>query len=192
MPEVTKELMKRLWKIRKVTRRGAITIKRAGGDRAPGLGAFRRGGEDRKPDGERPLVRRIDHHQRPEEVVPVAGHGDDGKGGKARQRRAAHRCGGCAEDTPAPSISAASSSSAGMASKACRIRNVPKAEAKNGSIDAGQGVVEAELRHQRQVRHDQQHRHQHRAASGTGRRSASCRRTTSRAKAKPASVTVTN
>src|SRR5262249_8325803 len=50
---------------------------RAGRGHAPRLGALGAEREHGQTDGERPPVRRVDHHQRPQELVPMGGHRDD-------------------------------------------------------------------------------------------------------------------
>src|SRR5258708_33410678 len=57
--------------------------KRSGGEQTPFLPTLGARGEARKADGERAPLRRIDDHQRPQELVPMGGDRDDREGDEA-------------------------------------------------------------------------------------------------------------
>src|ERR1041385_2177648 len=63
--------------------------KRPGSDEPPFVPTLRPGGEAREPDRQGAPLGRVDHHQRPQELVPVRGDRDDGEGDEAglRQRQ---------------------------------------------------------------------------------------------------------
>src|SRR5262245_11326892 len=58
-----------------------------GRDYPPGLRSFLTAGEGGKPDGEWPLVWRIDYRQRPQKLVPMRRYRDDGESEKGRHRQ---------------------------------------------------------------------------------------------------------
>ena len=87
IPDNVKLATKRRWNSDEHHQQRCGDEERAGGDDAPLGAGLRARGERRQPDRQHLGGWRRGGHQRPEELVPVRGDGDDGEGGQAGPRQ---------------------------------------------------------------------------------------------------------